>query len=490
MRHAQPAALARLARRLGRGIPAATLLPTVAAAAALAAGGLAASGPAAPLAAQDPPVVLRGGWLFDGTGSARVRNPGIVVRDGVIMAVGEGASDLDLPAARVVRLEDDETVLPGFFDLHAHYNVQLVGRKRTEEFVVQPTVYLANGVTSTFPAGEYDPEGMMRLRERIDRGEQAGPRIYDSGPYFGRARPGWDPDAIDRDSLYAEVDYWAEHGVRGFKAKIIDADHLRWLIQRAHAHGLTVTGHLGSGYRGVVNPRDAVLMGIDRVEHFIGGDAFPATRSAYASLSRMTPDTPGYREEIALFRRHGVTFDATVTAYGYFAPHRDSLFDSWTDETRFFTPEVREWARTHDRPSVASFDSIYRAKCALLAAYSRGGGRLGVGTDHPSWGEFLPGFGYHRELEAYVRCGVPPAATLRAATAGGARGMNVSDKLGTVEAGKYADLVVVEGNPLADIRATRNVRMVMKSGRIYDPKELLEGVVGKLGPPPYESPAP
>jgi N-acetylglucosamine-6-phosphate deacetylase len=443
---------------------------------------VAASLPAA-VHAQDPPVVIRGGWLFDGTGSARVRNHGIVVRDGVIMAVEDSAPDLDLSDARVITLSDRETILPGFFDLHAHYNVQLMGGRRTEEFLVQPTVYLANGVTSTFPAGEYDPVGMMRLRERIDRGEQAGPRIYDSGPYFGSARPGWDADAIDRDSLYAEVDYWAERGVRGFKAKHIDPEHLGWLIQRAHLHGLTVTGHLGSGYRNSVNPRDAVLMGIDRMEHFIGGDAFPPDRTAYASLARMTPETPGYLAEVALFRRHHVTFDATVTAYGYFAPHRDSLFDYWIDERRFFTPAVRAWLETHDRPTYASFDSIYHAKCALLAAYYHGGGRLAVGTDHPSWGEFLPGFGFHRELEAYVRCGVPPAATLRAATFGGARGLGVADKLGTIEPGKYADLVVVEGDPLHDIRVTREVRMVMKAGRIYDPKALLAGMVGKLGPP-------
>jgi len=226
------------------------------------------------------------------------------------------------------------------------------------------------------------------------------------------------------------------------------------------------------------------------VEHFIGGDAFPAGRSAYASLARMTPSTPGYREEVALFRRHHVTFDATITAYGYFAPHRDSLFDYWVDERKLFTPEVEAWLRTHDRPSYPSFDSIYRAKCALLSAYYHGGGRLGVGTDHPSWGEFLPGFGYHRELEAYVRCGVPPAATLRAATIGGARGLDVADKLGSIEVGKYADLVVVEGNPLEDIRVTRKLRLVMKAGKIYDPQALLAGVVGRLGPPPYRHPAP
>ncbi|MEX1182037.1 MAG: hypothetical protein WEF86_02300 [Gemmatimonadota bacterium] len=93
---------------------------------------------------------------------------------------------------------------------------------------------------------------------------------------------------------------------------------LEWLIDAAHAHGLTITGHLDSGFRNSVNPRDAIMMGIDRVEHFLGGDAMPDTRPAYSSLVEMTPDMPGFQRIIALYREHGVYFDATRSAYGYY----------------------------------------------------------------------------------------------------------------------------------------------------------------------------
>jgi imidazolonepropionase-like amidohydrolase len=118
-----------------------------------------------------------------------------------------------------------------------------------------------------------------------------------------------------------------------------------------------------------------------------------------------------------------------------------------------------------------------------MAFYEDGGGDLiTLGTDHPSWGEFFSGFGTHREMHAMVRAGLPEAAVLRIATINGARALGVSDRLGTVEAGKLADLVVVRGDPLADITATRRIETVIKDGVVYDPAGLLESVVGRLGP--------
>ena len=88
---------------------------------------------------------------------------------------------------------------------------------------------------------------------------------------------------------------------------------------------------------------------------------------------------------------------------------------------------------------------------------------------------------YPRELHALVLAGIPPAAALRIATANGARALNVGTTLGTVEPGKLADLVVVRGNPLADIRNTRRVQLVLKDGVVYDPQALLKSVEGKIG---------
>src|SRR5262245_39279307 len=141
-------------------------------------------------------LVIQGGWLFDSVRDDVRRNSGIVVRNGAILEVDADLSSRELSAARVIRLSDDEYLMPGLIDLHAHYAVDLFGEGRVDEYTVNPLLFLANGITSTFPAGEVDPNGMMEARKRIDRGEQIGSRILNSGPYFGTARPGWVNNAV------------------------------------------------------------------------------------------------------------------------------------------------------------------------------------------------------------------------------------------------------------------------------------------------------
>src|SRR5439155_4977949 len=123
-----------------------------------------------------------------------------------------------------------------------------------------------------------------------------------------------------------DVDEWGAKGVRGFKAKGITPVQLEALIERAHLHGLTVTGHLDSGNRNSVNPRDAILMGIDRIEHFVGGDAFTADKTAYASYEQMTFDAQEFRAVVALFKQHHVYYDATMSAYGYYGKRDPAVF--------------------------------------------------------------------------------------------------------------------------------------------------------------------
>src|SRR5262245_51614277 len=154
-------------------------------------------------------VIIRGGWLFDSIRGEVRRNTGIVVRNGIFVEVDASLAGRDLTPARVVEIADDQYILPGLFDLHAHYAVDLFGEGRVDEYTVNPLLFLANGVTSTFPAGEVDPEGMMEARKRIDDGEQTGSRIFNSGPYFGSARPGWSDAAMTPDRIRADVRKWA-----------------------------------------------------------------------------------------------------------------------------------------------------------------------------------------------------------------------------------------------------------------------------------------
>ena len=441
---------------------------------------------APPATPQTGDILITGGQLFDGTRDTLVPNPGVLVRRGIFQAIGAGAAAQATAGTRIVKLADAETILPGLFDLHAHYAVDLFGQERVDEYTINPIIFLANGVTSTFPGGEVDPEGMLAARRRIDRGEQIGPRLLSSGPYFGTARPGWRHADWTPDRIRQDVDEWAARGVRGFKAKGIHRDHLPILIERAHRHGLPVTGHLDSGAGTSVNPRDAIHMGIDRIEHFMGGDAILSTRGAYASLESLDVTRPEVDAIIRLYLDRHVYYDATVSAYGYWYDPKDArVFTPWLDEMSFLTPHARDVAKARlPRRSNEQFKRIYEVKLKEIKRfYDAGGGRLiTLGTDHPSWGEFQSGFSAHRELHALVLAGIPPAAALKIATINGARAMRMGDELGTIEPGKLADLFIIDGNPLQDITRTRHVRRVMVRGDLYDAEALLADARGQMGP--------
>lgn len=445
---------------------------------------LACSWVASKATAGDYHLVIRGGWVFDTATGTFVRNRGIGISGDRFATL-----ELDLAADRgqrmaadasVLELNDSQYILPGLIDCHAHYNVKLLKRRR-EEFEVMPLVYLANGTTVTFSCGEFDPEGMENLRKRIENGEQVGPKLINSGPYFGRARPGWRRDKPE-DEIRAEVDHWAARGVGGFKAKQIAPNELKVLIEQAHKHGLTVTGHLDSGFRNSVNPSDAIDMGIDRVEHFLGGDAMPGTRSAYDSLGGITADMPEYQSIVRKFIEHGTVFDATLTAYGYFG-YEGEEFQRWFDEGSLFTPYMQQRVREREpeKPD-PQFVQIYLAKMATIGAFHAAGGIITLGTDHVSNGNYLPGFGAHRELDAFVRGGIPAADAIRIGTIHGARALKIDADHGSIEPGKIADLLVVEGNPLENIRNTRKVQWVATRGQLHSSKELLNQAAGKLGP--------
>lgn len=433
-------------------------------------------------AQQASDTLVTGGHVFRTETGKFEPNSGIVIENGRFKEIG--VDPKQQTAQQTVVLDDSMYILPGLIDCHAHYNVRLI-KKRREEFKYMPIIYLANGATVTFSCGEFDPEGMYELRKRIENGDQIGPRLINSGPYFGRARPGWrgkKPEQEIRD----EVDFWAKRGVGGFKAKAIDPDSLRVLIDQAHNHGLTVTGHLDSGYRNSVNPRDAITMGIDRVEHFLGGDAMPDSQSAYQSLQNIRSGTPQFEKIVKHFIDHETVFDATLTAYGYLGettPETHEEYEYWFNENELFTPHMQNVAKNRKpMKGMAIYQRIYRAKQKTIADFHRAGGTITLGTDHVSNGNHLPGFGVHRELDALVRNGIPAADAIKIATINGARALKIDRDHGSIDSGKYADLVVVKGNPMTNIRNSRNIQKVMRAGKLYEAKELLEIVKGKLGP--------
>ena len=427
---------------------------------------------------------IHGGWLFDSVSDSRRRNSGILIRNGKIVEVDADAKKHRQGVATIMELEDSDTILPGMIDLHAHYNMDLVDKGRVEEVVYNGLLFLANGVTSTWSAGEYYPERVIAQRDLIDAGQAIGPRLFASGPYFGAFRCeynikiaaddciGW-PNDITEEEIRREVDKWAEQGVISIKIKQATPREMKIVLEQAHRNGMTATGHLANyNIEYDVPLRDAILMGIDRVEHQI-------------TLGSGGPGSADMQEMIALMLKHQVFYDANLQMYGGINLRNElGSVMSWTDEARYFTPYARGLLEERGPPPPESDEAELKQRMLELRKfYEDGGGNLLIlGTDEPVYTTLLPGFAFHRELLAMVHAGLPNAVALKAATINGARALGVADKLGSIEVGKLADLYVARGNPLDDIKTARNVQFVMKSGVVYDPKTLLKSAVGKIGP--------
>jgi imidazolonepropionase-like amidohydrolase len=433
---------------------------------------------------QEGQLVIRGGWLFDSVSDKRRPNAGIVISGGKITAVDADVEQQVLRTANVIDLADNDTVLPGMIDLHAHYNLDLVDKGRVEEVVYNGIVFLANGVISTWSAGEYYPERVQAQRDRIAAGESIGPRLFMSGPYFGAFRCeyniglasdeciGW-PNDITEDEIRHEVDYWAEQGVISIKIKQATHGEMRILIEQAHKHGITTSAHLANyDWKYDVELRDAILMGLDRVEHQL-------------TLGSGGPESAEMPEMIDLMLAHNVFYDANLQMYGGINERRTHAEEMlWTNEARFFTPYAQALLEKRgDPPPESDNEEFTQRVLELKSLFDAGGERLlVVGTDEPVYTSLLPGFAYHRELLAMTYAGIPPAAVLRAATINGARALGVDKQLGSIETSKLADLVVVRGNPLDDIKVARDIKLVVKEGAVYDPVKLLQSAEGKIGP--------
>jgi imidazolonepropionase-like amidohydrolase len=429
-------------------------------------------------------LVIRGGWLFDGISDDRRKNSGIVIRDGKIVEVDADIQDKIISATTVIDLAESDTILPGMIDLHAHYNLDLVDKGRTEEVVHNGIIFLANGVTSTWSAGEYYPQRVIEQRDLVDAGEATGPRLFASGPYFGAFRceysiktaaddcPAW-PNDISEAEIRSEVDYWAEQGVVSIKIKQATPGEAKILIEQAHKHGMTTTGHLSNyNVEYDVHLRDAILMGIDRIEHQV-------------TLGSGGPKSAEMDQMIDLIIKHQVFYDANLQMYGGINLRNELGQDmSWVDEAKYFTPYAQALLEKRGPPPPESDAAEYAQRVLELnRLYESGGGNLLiVGTDEPVYTTLLPGFAFHRELLAMVHAGLPNVVVLKAATINGANALGIGDKLGSVEAGKLADLYVANGNPLADIKSAREVRLVIKAGVVYDPETLLHSAEGMIGP--------
>ena len=415
-------------------------------------------------AAQEQLLVLEGGTLIDGTGRSPIADAVVVIEGPRIKSVG-ARGRVSYPAgARVIEL-DGRTILPGLIDGHVHLR----------EY--QLPMFLPYGVT-TIADIHNDTAWSIAQREALKSGRIKGPRMFVSGarvtgPLGAPTQDGSYVRTVDEARMY--VRSLVKAGVDHIKVDLtITDDQLKAVIEEAAAAGVKVLGH-------TQNIRKAVEMGFKHMEHT------DTMARALLEQEGRNPRPPGTTPEAAVdpklfpplidyLVKQGVYVNPTLYLVWGGATER------WRDWTRDATEIVKDPgiafvpadAKKAWTEQPASARAGYANVAEFLRKYSEAGGKVLAATDTGCCAQIVPGLSLHYEMQMLVDLGIAPMKALQGATLWAAEVIGQARDLGSVETGKLADFTVIQGNPLADIAATRNVRMVIKGGEVmdttYDPK--------------------
>jgi imidazolonepropionase-like amidohydrolase len=438
--------------------------------------------------ATDAPVIaLSHVMLIDGTGGPTKRDQTIVIANGRIQAVGP-ASSVTVPAGAQSMDLPGHTVVPGLFGMHDHTHYTTAAGRRSQLNFSAPKLYLASGVTSIRTTGSISPYSELSLKQEIEHGDVVGPRMHVSGPYLTG------PDlVVERRHITTPeearrvVNYWADEGATWLKVYTqITRANLAVITAEAHKRGIKVTGHLCS-----VGYREAVAAGIDALEHGLIAnleynpkkepDQCPAMDFVtYGQLDvASAPVQATFHDLIS----HHVAMTSTLAVFEAMVPNRPATVQQRTLDA--MSPEVQIEYQT-SRKQIAEqgnpgFLATLKKAMEYEVAFVKAGGLLAAGVDPTGNGGALPGFGDQRNFQLLREAGFSAPQAVQILSANGAKVIGVDRELGTVEVGKIADLVVINGDPEANAMDFDQTQLVFKGGVAYDSAKLIAAVKGLVG---------
>jgi len=458
-----------------------------------------------PFVRVDAPVVaLMHVRVIDGTGSPARANQTVVIEHGKIAAVGADGLAIPVDAKRIDL--SGHTVFPGLVGMHDHLfyiarpNLGEQGGKLhsdpplivPEMTFSAPRLYLANGVTTLRTTGSVEPYTDLNLKHAIDAGKLPGPHLDVTGPYL----EGADSPFIQMHFLRGPEDaketvaFWAKQGVTSFKAYMnITRAELKAAVDEAHRLGLKITGHLCA-----VTYREAAAIGIDDLEHgfFVNTEHDPNKKPDQCSesdgldtLYTMDPTGSEARSLIKDLVAHHVAVTSTLPVFEQMVPQHSPL---WPKAMATLSPQAKhDYLLLRERTNALPPDQsqkravTFQHGMAMEREFAAAGGLLLAGPDPPGPRGRVPGFGDLREVELLVEEGFTPEQAIHIASYNGALYLGLQDRIGSIAAGKDADLVVVKGDPSHHINDIENVETVFKDGVGYDTQALLESVAGRYG---------
>jgi imidazolonepropionase-like amidohydrolase len=433
-----------------------------------------------------PVIVLTNARVIDGSGQPAREGQTLVIRNGVIAEVGDTAR-VNAPAgAEIVDLAG-KSVIPGLVMLHEHLYYPTgpgVYGQLGESFT---RLYLAGGVTTMRTGGNMNGYMDINLKRAIERGQKAGPAIDATAPYVNGPNQFQQMTQVtDAEQARRHVAYWAEQGATSFKAYMqISRVALGAAIDEAHKRGMKVTGHLCS-----VTYGEAADLGIDNLEHsFLAATDFvpdkkpddcPGQGRGQQTIAALDPNGDAFKSLVKKLVDRNVALTSTLTVFETFTPGRPL-----PPGLDVLTPQLKQqFEQNHARVAQnkeSTYVQLFPKAMALELAFVRAGGVLVAGTDPTGSGGVIPGYSNQRQVELLVDAGFTPVEAISISTLNGARYLGRDKNIGTIVTGKQADLVVVNGNPAANIRDIRQVEIVFKQGVAFDPAKLVASVAGRVG---------
>jgi len=384
-------------------------------------------------------IAIIGATLIDGRGGAPINDSTVIVRGERIVAAGKRNS-ITVPNDAEVVDASGSALLPGFIDSHFHIDGDNA----------LPGLFLTHGVTSV-----RDPGQWIEAYDGAQKSGGAIPRLFLAGPHLDTPPPAYPADSFivrDAEETGLAVNRFIDQGASVIKVYFrLPLSLIKVTTETAHARGVPVTAHLE-----IVDAMDAIRAGVDGIEHVTSfGTALIPLREAekyrqsvladnsarrdgrYKMWSEIDPDSLRVKQALDLIVKRGVFISATLAVF-----------------------ERREGDRNATDAHVRGFKNMLK----FVGMARRAGARLVVGS-HSNVPHAEHGWAYHREIELFVESGMTPMEAIAAATMENARFFRIDDRLGSVEVGKLADLVLVGGDPLKEIGALRRIKRVMLNGK-------------------------